>query len=82
MSRHVNRDPTEFFSVVGAPYVRDRTGQERPVHELRAQASRPRLFVIGVATLSAAFCAVALAVPLLADTGAIRLVQLAYQAVR
>jgi len=81
MRGQFDRDPTQFFSVVGAPYVRERS-EERPVHALRANATRPRLFEIGVATLFAVFCAVALAMPLFANSGAGKLVQLATHVIR
>ena len=82
MTRQFNRDPTEFFSVVGAPYVRDTPGMSGSSMSAGTGDQRPRLFEIGVASLCAAFCAVSLGVSLFANNGAARLVQVAYQAVR
>jgi len=73
MSRSSHNDPTRFFSVVGAPYISETRETFR---------YRPRLFDIGVATLSVAFCAVALGMSLFADTGAGKLAQLATHVVR
>ena len=80
MTRHSNQDPTEFFSVVGAPYIRER--QETRFHPLRTDDARPRTLEIGVVSIFAAFCAVALGVSLFASSGAAQLVQVAYQAVK
>ena len=82
MTRQFHQDPTEFFSVVGAPYPRERRGRERHVHERRTDDQRPRKLEIGVATMFAGFCAVALGVLLFASTGAAKLVEVAYHAVR
>ena len=72
MSRPLHQDPTEFFSVVGAPYLRERDYREPHVHERRTDDQRPRRFEIGVATVFVGFCAVALGVSLFASSGAAR----------
>jgi hypothetical protein len=70
LHHHSYKDPTEFFSVVGAPYVRESHLEERPLHQLRIESQRPRRFEIGVATASALFCVLALGASLFADNGA------------
>ena len=82
MTRHFHQDPTEFFSVVGAPFPRERHGGEYHVHERRTDDQRPRTFEIGVATVFAGFCAMAFGVSLFASSGAARLVEVAYHAVK
>ena len=82
MTRPFHQDPTEFFSVVGAPYPREHHGREYHVHERRTDDQRPRTLEIGVATIFAGFCGVALGVSLFASSGAARLVEVAYHAVR
>jgi hypothetical protein len=80
MTRHFNQDPTEFFTVIGAPYIR-----EHHRHELLARRTddeRPRRFEIGVASVFAAFCAVALGVSLFASNGAAKLFEVAALAVK
>jgi hypothetical protein len=76
------QDPTEFFSVVGSPYIRERHGDEHRVRERRTDDQRPRKLEIGVASVFAAFCAVALGVSLFASSGAAKLVSAAYNAMR
>ncbi len=78
MTRHSHQDPTEFFSVVGAPHIRDR--RESRFHELRTDDARPRKLEIGVASVCAAFCAVR--VSLFANSSAAKFVEVAYQAVK
>jgi hypothetical protein len=82
MPRPFHQDPTEFFSVVGAPYLRQHDSRESHVYERRTDDQRPRKFEIGIATVFAGFCAVALGVSLFASSGAARLVEVAYYAVR
>ena len=77
MSRRLNQDPTEFFSVAGLPFVRERHGHERRTDDLR-----PRTLEIGVATVYAACCAVALGVSMFSTSGAAQLVHVATNAVR
>ena len=77
MPRRSNQDPTEFFSVVGLPFVRERHGHERRTDDLR-----PRKLEIGVATVYAACCAVALGVSMFSTSGAAQLVHVATNAVR
>ena len=76
MTRQFHQDPTEFFSVVGAPYPRGRQSGESHVYERRTDDQRPRKLEIGVATVFAGFCAVALGVSLFASSGAAKLVGL------
>jgi hypothetical protein len=82
MTRPFHQDPTEFFSVVGAPFPRERASRPSHGYELRTDDQRPRRLEIGAATIFAGFCAVALGVSLFAGTGAARLVEVAYQAVK
>ncbi len=82
MTRQFHQDPTEFFSVVGAAYPREHHGREHYVRERRTDDQRPRKLEIGVATLFAGFCAVSLGVSLFAGSGAVRLAEVAYYAVR
>jgi hypothetical protein len=83
MTRQFHQDPTEFFSVVGAAYPREHHGREYSyVQERRTDDQRPRTLDIGVATVFAGFCAVALGVSLFASSGAAKLVEVAYYAVR
>ena len=73
MPRTSHSDPSRFFSVVGAPYISESRETFR---------YRPRLFDIGVATLSVAFCAAALGMSLFANTDAARLALLANHVVQ
>jgi hypothetical protein len=83
MTGKFHQDPTEFFSVVGAAYPREHHGREYSyVQERRTDDQRPRTLEIGVATVFAGFCAVALGVSLFASSGAAKLVEVAYYAVR
>jgi hypothetical protein len=83
MTGKFHQDATEFFSVVGAAYPREHHGREYSyVQERRTDDQRPRTLEIGVATVFAGFCAVALGVSLFASSGAAKLVEVAYYAVR
>ena len=82
MPHPFDNDPTEFFSVVGAPYVRERHAGEYQVHERRTDDARPRKLEIGFATVCAGFCAVMLGISLFAGSGAARLVEVASHAVK
>jgi hypothetical protein len=82
MTGQFHQDPTEFFSVVGAAHPREHHGRECYVHERRTDDQRPRTLEIGVATVFVSFCAVALGVSLFASSGAAKLVEVAYYAVR
>jgi hypothetical protein len=82
MNRQFHQDPTEFFSVVGAPCPRGHHGREYCVRERRTDDQRPRKLEIGVAAIFTGFCAVALGVSLFASSGAAKLVEVAYYAVR
>jgi hypothetical protein len=81
MPGHFEKDPTEFFSVVGAPYVREQHGDFR-VREHRTDEQRSRKLEIGLATVCVGFCAVMLGISLFATDGAARLAEVAYQAVK
>ena len=85
MHRQLERDPTEFFSVVGAPYVRERVGESHTgpnfFRERVARAPRSRGFKIGLTTVGAGMGAVALGISLFATSGAARLGEAAYQAI-
>jgi len=78
MTRQFYQDPTKF----GAPHPREHQGREYYVQERRTDDQRPRTLEIGVATIFAGFCAVALGVSLFASSGAAKLVEVAYYAVR
>ena len=84
MHRQFDRDPTEFFSVVGAPYVRERTSRagEYDREFRRTGSSRGRGLKVGVATIGAGVCAVLFGTSLFATSGAARLVEVAYWAVK
>jgi hypothetical protein len=58
MRRHFDNDPTQFFTVVGAPYV----------HERRTEAPQPRRFRIGAEAATTILCAAALGFSLFAQT--------------
>lgn len=87
MTRPFHQDPTQFFAVVGAPYLRETHGRGgfgyngHMVRERRTDDLRPRKLEIGVATICAAFCAGALGVLLFATSGTAKLVEVASQAV-
>ena len=78
MTRQFHQDPTKF----GAPYPRELRGREYYVNERRTDDQRPRKFEIGVAAIFTGFCAVAFGVSLFAGSGAVRLAEVAYYAVR
>ena len=82
MHRQFERDPTEFFSVVGAPYVRDSHAGEHHLHGRRIDAPRPRKVEIGFATVCAGLGAVLLGISLFANAGAAKLVDVAVNAVK
>jgi hypothetical protein len=82
MARHFDKDPTEFFSVVGAPYVRESHGPGCLVSEQRTGDHRPRKLEIGFAGAFAAFCVASFGFSLFATSGAAKLVEVAYQAVK
>jgi hypothetical protein len=79
MRRPFHQDPTEFFSVVGAPFVRE---HHRGEYQIRTDDQRPRKLEIGIASIFTGFCAVALGVLLFANSGAAELVKVAYNAVK
>ena len=82
MHRQFEKDPTEFFSVVGAPYVRERVRESQTDEHgfLGGRAPRRRRFNIGVATVCAGLGAVVLGVSLFATNGVARLGEVAFQA--
>jgi hypothetical protein len=86
MHRQFDRDPTEFFSVVGAPYVRERVRENHAgayfLHERRIDEPRPRKSEIGFATVCAGLGAVLLGISLFASNGAARLGEVAAYAVK
>jgi hypothetical protein len=84
MHRQFEKDPTEFFSVVGAPYVRERvrdddTGKDH-LRDHLASAPGRRQLRIGFVTLCASLGAVLFGVSLFATNGAARLGEVAFQA--
>jgi len=82
MTRQSQQDPTKFFSVVGAPYVREHHGQHHYVRERRTDDHRPRTLEIGLASAFAAFCGSALGVSLFANAGAAKLAEVAINTVK
>ena len=82
MTRNLDRDPTEFFSVVGAPYVREGHGQGCFVRERRTDDQRPRKLEIGIAGVFAAFCVVSFGFSLFVTSGGAKLVQVAYEVMK
>ena len=82
MHRQYEKDPTEFFSVVGAPYVRERVREsdtfDQRLHD--APAPRRRRLNIGIATVGAGLGAVVLGVSLFTTNGVARLGEVAFQA--
>ena len=73
MPRHIDKDPTEFFSVVGAPYVRENRSEPADRHT----CSDPEPRRAAVAALWLAFYAAIVGVPLFASSGAAKLVEVA-----
>ena len=71
MSRQFHQDPTQLFSVVGAPYIREAHGQGPPVLE-HLTDQRPSVFKVGVAPALAVF-AVVFGVTLFASSGTAKL---------
>jgi hypothetical protein len=82
MPRILRSNQIAFFAVVGSPYIRESHGATGFVRERRTDDQRPRKLEIGAAGLAAGFCAVALGVSLFASSGAARLVEVAYYAVK
>ncbi|MEA2979967.1 MAG: hypothetical protein QOF09_1790 [Alphaproteobacteria bacterium] len=82
MTRKFHQDPTEFFSVVGAPYIHEHHLQDGRLRGRRTDDLRPRMLEIGVASVFAAFCAVALGVLLFAGSGTAKLVEVASYVVK
>jgi hypothetical protein len=80
MTRLFHQDPTEFFTVVGAPYVREHHQNEQFDH--RTGGQRPDGFPIGAASVFAAFCMVVLGVSLFASNGAANLFEVATYTVK
>jgi hypothetical protein len=85
MHRQLERDPTEFFSVVGAPYVRERAREDRVeddcVYSLPAFMPSRRRSKIGFAAVCAALGTVLLGMSLFASDSAARLAEVAFQAI-
>ena len=82
MSRHFDKNHTEFFSVVGAPYLHEGHGPGCFAEERRTDDQRPRKLEIGIASVFAAFCAMSFGFSLFVTSGGARLVEVAYQAVK
>ena len=83
MHRQLERDPTEFFSVVGAPYDRERVREDRAgehhLYDRPVSAPRRRSLKIGFVTLGAGLSAVFFGISLFATSGAARLGEVAFQ---
>jgi hypothetical protein len=82
MPRHSHQDRTQFFSVVGAPYIPEQHGAGHYTRERRSDDQQPRKLEIGLASAFAGFCAVVLGVSLLANDGPAKLAEVAYNAVK
>ena len=82
MRRNFDKDPTEFFAVVGTAYVRETHGQGCFVQERRTDDQRLRKLEIGVASVFAAFCVMSFGFSLFITTGAARLLEVASYAVK
>ena len=82
MHRQFEKDPTEFFSVVGAPYVRERVREDDTrkdhLHDPLASAPRRPRLRIGFVSLCALLGAFVLG--MFATAGTARLSEVAYQA--
>ena len=78
MPRHIHKDPTEFFSVVGAPYVREsRAEPARRHHHHHHGGPDARQPEAGVAGLWLVFYVAIFGASLFANSGAARLVEVA-----
>jgi hypothetical protein len=82
MPRHFQKNATEFFTVVGAPCIRENHGPVAFVRERRTDDQRPRKLEIGAATLFAAFCVFSFAVSIFTTSSAASLVEVAYRVVK
>ena len=82
MSGHFHNNPTELFSVVGAPYVREGHGPGCFLRERRTDDQRPRKLEISVAGVFAAFCVMSFGFSLFVTSGAARLIEVASYAVK
>jgi len=69
--RHFDRDPTRFFSVVGAPYVPEQRSE--PYYRPRSK--------IGFAAGATIFCAAVLVLTVFSQTGFARILEVAKQQV-
>ena len=85
MHRQFDKDPTEFFSVVGAPYVRERVREsyagDHLFYDRHIDEARPRKLETGFAAVCAGLGVVLLGISLFASNGAARLNEVAYHAV-
>ena len=72
MAHEINRDPTRFFAVVGAPYV----------HERRTETHFPRSFEIGVAAGGIFFCVAVLAFSLVSADVMAKIVEVVQHVVK
>jgi hypothetical protein len=82
MPRHSHQDRTQFFSVVGAPYISEQHGAGHYTRERRTDDQRPRKLRIGIASAFAGFCAVVFGVSLFATDGPAKLAEVAFNAVK
>lgn len=79
MSPQLNRDPTEFFSVVGAPPVREHHAETSKPTRKHSDSQPPGA---GIAASWLVFYVVIVAVSLFANGGAAKLVEVAFGAVK
>jgi hypothetical protein len=77
MARRFYQDPTEFFSVVGPAFVHEQHSVERFAEDVC-----PRKFEIGMVSIYAACCAVALGASVFSNNSAGHLVHVAYNVMR
>jgi hypothetical protein len=80
MTRQSHQDPTELFSVVGATYIPERHADEYHAHDHPIDDRRSPRFELVTSAFCAAFCIVALAIALFADSGAAKLTEIIYAA--
>jgi hypothetical protein len=77
-----DKDPTRFFTVVGAPYVPERHVDESPRHRRFRGYSEGQPPETGVAALWLVFYAVIFGFSLFASGGAARLIEVANVALK
>jgi len=82
ISDNIDKDPTAFFTVVGAPYVSERHADAASRYRPDCESSESRTPEIGVAALWLVFYAVIVGFSLFASGGAAKLVEIASLALK